>query len=199
MGSIRWPSSPNGRRIVTASPDHTAKLWDAATGRELRTFKGHLDATSSAAFSPDGRWIVTGSYDGTARVWDAADDNNARTLDGPGRLGIRSVAFSADGQRILTGCGDGTAKVWDAASGKELLTLMGLMGSPPWVRAAYSPDGRRIAAWGSESTGQGVGERRSQGSPDPQTSGAGRFTGVGVMDHVSGLFCRWPPDCDREQ
>ncbi len=144
--------SPDGRRIVTASPDHTAKLWDAATGRELRTFKGHLDATSSAAFSPDGRWIVTGSYDGTARVWDAADDNNARTLDGPGRLGIRSVAFSADGQRILTGCGDGTAKVWDAASGKELLTLMGLMGSPPWVRAAYSPDGRRIAAWGSEST-----------------------------------------------
>ena len=64
--------SPDGRRIVTASSDHTARVWDAQTGHEIVCLKAHTDALSSAAFSPDGRRIVTSSGDKTARVWDVS-------------------------------------------------------------------------------------------------------------------------------
>ena len=54
--------SPDGKRIVTASSDKTARVWDAATGQPIgEPLKGHDDAVSSAAFSPDGTRIVTAS------------------------------------------------------------------------------------------------------------------------------------------
>ena len=52
--------------------DHTLKLWDAATGALLKTFKGHDGSSFSVAFSPDGRFIVSGSNDHTLKLWDAA-------------------------------------------------------------------------------------------------------------------------------
>ena len=63
--------SPDGSRIVTASRDNTARLWDAKTGAALATLSGHTDAVTSAAFSPDGSRVVTASEDKTARLWDA--------------------------------------------------------------------------------------------------------------------------------
>ena len=53
--------SPDGSRIVTASWDHTAKVWDARTGAEVLTLKGHTAQVFSASFSPDGSRIVTAS------------------------------------------------------------------------------------------------------------------------------------------
>ena len=53
--------SPDGRRIVTASGDETARLWDAATAQQIIVLDGHKDVVSSAAFSPDGSRIVTAS------------------------------------------------------------------------------------------------------------------------------------------
>ena len=64
--------SPDGRRIVTGSQDHTAKVWDAASGQELLTLIGHKEWIIAVAFSQDGQRIVTGSADGTAKVWAAA-------------------------------------------------------------------------------------------------------------------------------
>jgi WD40 repeat protein len=61
--------SPDGRRIVTASFDKTARLWDAETGKPIgEPLTGHADDVLSAAFSPDGRRIVTASFDKTARL-----------------------------------------------------------------------------------------------------------------------------------
>ena len=61
--------SPDGRRILTGGHDNTARLWDAATGRELLTLRGHTEPVRSVAFSPDGQHLLTGSTDKTARVW----------------------------------------------------------------------------------------------------------------------------------
>ena len=64
--------SPDGKRIVTASEDKTARVWDAASGKPIgEPLKGHEACGDSAAFSPDGKRIVTASDDKTARVWDA--------------------------------------------------------------------------------------------------------------------------------
>jgi WD40 repeat protein len=60
-------------RIVTASDDNTARVWEEARGEPIgKPLKGHKDDVESAAFSPDGRRIVTASDDNTVRIWDAA-------------------------------------------------------------------------------------------------------------------------------
>jgi hypothetical protein len=56
--------------VVTASWDHTARLWDVESGKQVGVLRGHDDVVTSAAFSPDGRRVVTASYDRTARLWD---------------------------------------------------------------------------------------------------------------------------------
>ncbi len=55
--------SPDGHMVVSANGDNSARLWDAATGKQIRSFEGHTDKVSSVAFSPDGRFVLTGSYD----------------------------------------------------------------------------------------------------------------------------------------
>jgi len=133
--------SPDGQQIVTGSWDQTAKVWEAASGRELLTLKGHSAPIWCVVFSPDGRQIVTGSWDGTANVWEAASGRVILTLKGHSAP-IRSVAFSPDSQSIATGSWDQTAKLWESASGRLLRTLEGTNGNVGSV--AFSPDSRRI-------------------------------------------------------
>ena len=64
--------SPDGERIVTASWDKTARVWDARTGKPLTEGMKHADRVRTAEFSPDGKRIVTGMWEGkAAQVWDA--------------------------------------------------------------------------------------------------------------------------------
>jgi WD40 repeat protein len=61
--------SPDGQRILTASKDSTARLWNSDGSGNVVVFRGHDKELTSAAFSPDGKRIVTTSEDGTARIW----------------------------------------------------------------------------------------------------------------------------------
>ncbi len=130
--------SPDGSRLVTASSDGTARLWEV-TGGEGAVLRGHADWVLSAAFSPDGGRVVTASKDGTARVWDLAGRPLA-VLRGHGGW-VSSAAFSPDGSKIVTASEDATARVW-SADGTLLATLAGHTGALPV--AAFSPDGARI-------------------------------------------------------
>jgi len=141
--------SRDGHRIVTASSDKTARIWDAATGKAIgEPLKGHEGAVWSAAFSPDGKRVVTASDDKMARMWDAASGKAiGEPLKGH-ESGVLSAAFSPDGQRIVTSSGDRTARIWDAGGGEAILEL--LKGHVRGViSAAFSPDGKRIvtASW----------------------------------------------------
>jgi WD40 repeat protein len=142
VGAI-WSAafSPDGRRIVTASKDLTARIWDSASGRELFTLKEHSNTIFSVAFSPDGKRIVTGSQDQTAKVWDAASGRELLSLMGHSDA-LWCVAFAPDGRRIATASRDQTVRVWDSISGRLLLTLTGHTAAVNAV--AFSPDGRLL-------------------------------------------------------
>jgi WD40 repeat protein len=138
--------SPDGLRIVTASDDGTARIWDAGTGIQLAVLADHGTAFAWAAYSPDGTRIVTASSDRTVRVWDAGTGAIINTLVGHTDK-VVSAAFSADGRRIVSASADKTARVWDAQTGVQLAVLKGHQDRV--ACAAFSPDGSRIvtASW----------------------------------------------------
>jgi WD40 repeat protein len=65
--------SPSGHRVITGSQDQTAKIWDAETGKEILTLKGHSRELTAVCFSPDGKNALTASRDGTLVLWLATD------------------------------------------------------------------------------------------------------------------------------
>jgi DNA-binding beta-propeller fold protein YncE len=140
--------SPDGRRLATASKDNTARVWDAVSGQELLTLKGHTGSVQGVAFSPDGRRLATASFDESARVWDAATGTELLKL-GARTGGVTFVAFSPDGRRLATaGHDDGTARVWDGDTGTELLVLKDHV-SDAVYSVAFSPDGCYLATAGN--------------------------------------------------
>jgi WD40 repeat protein len=157
--------SPDGTRIVTASYDKTARVWNAdGTGKPL-LLEGHQDVVYSAAFSPDGERIVTASWDKTARVWNADGTGEPLLLEGH-QDRIYSAGFSPDGTRIVTASGDKTVRVWNAdGTGKPLLleghgaaVVAGAIGG-----GAFRPDGTQIVSvsddktvrlWNADGTGE---------------------------------------------
>jgi WD40 repeat protein len=103
--------APDGKTVLTGSADKTARLWDVATGREIRVVSGHSDRVTAVAFAPDGKTVLTGSADKTARLWNAADGQEVRRYVGHADA-LSAVAFSRDGRYVLTGSTDKTARIW---------------------------------------------------------------------------------------
>jgi len=141
--------SPDGSRIVTASYDGSARIWDAQTGAPLAVLSGHRAAVRSAAYSPDGSHIVTASQDMTARIWDARSGGQSSVLIGHGDF-VYGASYSPDGTRIVTASRDKTARIWDARTGAQLVVLSGH--SEFVYGASYSPDGTRIVTASRDGT-----------------------------------------------
>ena len=101
--------SPDGRRVLTASDDNTARLWEAGSGKLLAAFQ--TGGVRSAVFSPDGRRVLTASGDWTARLWKAESGQILTTFKGHTDQ-VTSAVFSPDGRRVLTASSDETARLW---------------------------------------------------------------------------------------
>ena len=110
-----WDDADNGRYAVTASDDHTVKIWDSRTGEELLTLKGHRGTVFGLSFSPNGKRLASAGHDQSIKVWDADSGQELLTLNGHVGL-VHSVAFSPDGKRLASASWDDSAKVWESYS-----------------------------------------------------------------------------------
>jgi WD40 repeat protein/tRNA A-37 threonylcarbamoyl transferase component Bud32 len=158
--------SPDGSRVLTASHDKTAVIWDAMTGDRIASLEGHTAVLSKAEFSSDGRLILTVSHGGishytyvdpvgqlmttwrsgpygdeTVRVWEAATGKSVAVLAGH-TAQVTDAGFSPDGSRVITSSHDRTARLWDVTTGNELLRLDGHEAAI--LSAVFSPDGRHV-------------------------------------------------------
>lgn len=141
--------SSDGTKVVTASADKTARVWDAGEGKEVAVLRGHEEEVITAALSPDGSRVLTASWDGSARVWDAATGIELVVLRGHTQS-VRTATFSADGARVVTASGDKTARVWNSRNGEALAVLRGHKSAV--VQAVLSLDGTRVATVSEDKT-----------------------------------------------
>jgi len=92
--------SPDGLRILSGGKDKVLKLWDAGTGKLMKSFEGHSDAVTSAAFSADGHAALSGSLDKTLRLWDLEKGGLKSSID------LQAVTFAPNGYRnFFSGAG----------------------------------------------------------------------------------------------
>ncbi|HSC19533.1 MAG TPA: TIR domain-containing protein [Rhizomicrobium sp.] len=141
--------SPDGKRIVTASRDKTARIWDTQTARQLMVLRGHTGAVLSAEFSPDGKQIATASEDNTAIIWNATNGKEIVALRGHQGV-LFAASFNPDGSRVVTASDDKTARIWDSRSGQQLMVLAG---HEDYVDAAeFSHDGAWVITASADKT-----------------------------------------------
>jgi WD40 repeat protein/tetratricopeptide (TPR) repeat protein len=134
--------SADGRLVVTASTDGTARVWDAATGTQVGGVLQHAGSTVVASFTPDGQRVFTLSTDGAVRIWELGLAGEAyRAVKHP--AAVQTAAFSPDGRWAVTASVDGTAHVWDLSAGQSSTALeTNLTG----IRTAqFAPDSRWLA------------------------------------------------------
>jgi serine/threonine-protein kinase len=141
--------APDGRRVLFSGYDDTVRLWDLATGQEVRRFVGHKGLVHGLAFLPDGSRVVTGGRDGTVRLWDVETGKEVRQF--PEHEGaVLGLALSPDGKRLLTGGQDKTLRLCDVATGKMIRQLKGHTGLV--LSVAFAADGRHALSGGAEPT-----------------------------------------------
>jgi len=136
--------SPDGRLILTVSDDRTARLWESASEKQLRLFRGD-GAIGDADFSSHGDLIAT-AEGGALRVWHVNDGQKAwELIFNKGSPPLSSIHFSPDGMLLAGGFSNvwGDINVWDVPTGRRVANLR--TDGDAWG-IAFSPNGKIIAA-----------------------------------------------------
>jgi WD40 repeat protein len=138
VGNESAAFTPDGKRLLCPGPDKALHLYDMATGKEIRSFKGHTDWVTTVAISPDGKRALSGSNDTTVRVWDLETGTELKKITAHTRSS--RALFAPDGEHFLTyaAAEDRTLRLWDAATYKEVRSWVA-PGDNGFV--AFAPDG----------------------------------------------------------
>jgi WD40 repeat protein/predicted Ser/Thr protein kinase len=143
--------SPDDRLIASGSADHTVKLWDAGTGKEVRSLDRHKAGVTALAFSPDRKRLATASSDRTVRIWDSVTGQELHCFnehDGA----VNCVAFSPDGRHVASGSDDMTVRLWAAETGEVERKFTGHR--HPVKAVAFSLDAIKMASVGQGPKGE---------------------------------------------
>jgi tRNA A-37 threonylcarbamoyl transferase component Bud32 len=146
--------SPDGRRALSCSTDKTIRLWDVATGKEVRRLTGHQDRVDCVRFTRDGRRAVSGSWDYTVRLWDLETGKELKRLHTGWNIAghITDLALFPGERRCLV-CAVDHSKllIWDL----EADTVERAIAHHDYSvsAAALSPDGRRVVFGNGDTAG----------------------------------------------
>jgi WD40 repeat protein len=142
--------SPDGKLVLVTGNDSKARIYQASTGRLVRTLDQGGRVTS-ATFGLGGRLLVTTGANETARIWRVADGQLLHSLEGH-RASVLDAAFSPGGSRVATVAADGTGRIWDLRTGVPVASIGGHKGIVEAV--AFSPDGNFVLTGSADRTAQ---------------------------------------------
>jgi hypothetical protein len=145
--------SPDGKRILTGSGDNTAKVWDAQTGQEVFSLKGHTNSVFSVAFSPDGKRVFAEDARGRILAWDA--ENGKLLADPPNQMQPASQeATSADGRlrAFVEGAVVRVERLPDVVESRKRQEALDRATLRRWAR--FDPDWHDRQARAAEQAGQ---------------------------------------------
>jgi WD40 repeat protein/uncharacterized caspase-like protein len=135
--------SPDGLTIASGSSDRTVKLWEATTGRLLRTLSGHTGRIFAVAFSTDSQIVASGGQAGEIKLWNRSSGSEIAAFRSKLQV-VACLAFSPD-RRILASGGIGsTIQFWDIQTKHEIPGPLGF--SPNPISIAFSPDAKVLAS-----------------------------------------------------
>ena len=141
--------SPISKQFATGGTDAVIRWWDAVSGKEVLTCRGHQNSIYSIAFSSDGECLASGSDDKTIKLWDIHTGECMRTFTGH-ESRVNSVAFSPDSEWLASGSDDRKIKLWNSHIAECLHTFTGHEDSVYSV--AFSPDGTSLASGSDDKT-----------------------------------------------
>ncbi|XXT19137.1 WD40 repeat domain-containing protein [Sorangium sp. So ce429] len=157
-GRVHCAAFVDDARVVTASEDGSARVWDGATGGRIVELPGHTAPVLFVTVSRDARLLVTTSRDAKARVFRIEDDGSIplhATLEGHTREVVHA-AVRRDGKLVATASTDRTARLWNIESqprkGEEVV-LSGHAGAVTFV-ALHPADTRLVATASSDHVGR---------------------------------------------
>src|SRR5262249_37798268 len=138
IGSVAF--LPDGKTVVSGS-DEGARVWNAATGKEIRRLTGNAPRYSYyVAVSPHRRFAASGNYeDHKVRIWEIATDKEVGQLHFDESAFIGGLSFSPDSRLLASTNFEGTIQLWDVASGKELHRMADTQKAASVV--TFAPDG----------------------------------------------------------
>jgi WD40 repeat protein len=156
--------TPAGNQVLSGSSgygkdrekmDNTMRLWDVATGKELRQMRGAMDNFLSVAICPGGVYAVSGHSDKSIWLWEIDTDREPKKFgswfSAQHEKSVSTVSFSPDGKFIVSGSADGTILLWNSKTRRHIAKLV------PKRRTGItsldiSPDGRYIVSAGIDGT-----------------------------------------------
>src|SRR5262245_40669601 len=145
--------SPDGKLLATGSYDSSIRLWDVASGNELRTFEGHNGAVFELAFRADGKVLASASGDRTVKLWNVASGERLDTLK-ESQKELYSLGFSPDGKKLAAVGVDNRIRIWsiadEAKEGTNPLLISQFGHESPILRLVWSGDGKLIATAGED-------------------------------------------------
>lgn len=112
--------SPDGRKIVTASRDSTARIWDGNSGIPVGAVMNHPRLVRRALFTLDGQAIFTIGFDGIGRLWNSTSGEAVPHWRIKHSDSINSAALSPSGKLIATGSSDGVVRISDSVTAQQL-------------------------------------------------------------------------------
>ncbi len=145
--------SKDGKQIATGGADNLAKVWDAATFKEIAKIEGHVGHITALGFNTDGKWLATGSADKDLKVWDIASREMLMLL-GDKSAGVNALLWSPDSTSLTYLCDNGSVRrvtelkshdgvrlAFNSGTEKKLTSLEGVPNA-----AVMSADGKIIFA-----------------------------------------------------